>query len=359
MYASIMVFGSHNKFKSNYENIAWHPDNNVNDMRFKECDSFFKPTPHGLYVQRLLVKKLVDTLNDFDNIIFEVMNEASFPQSSQWQKKIVIYAKQYEKQKAKQHLWGITAGRHNANPSLISGPHDWWSPDTSKVEGYDYRKGGPASYTAKPVIVDSDHFGKGLYKASEISKGIDLVWKTFTRGNHPILMECYDDNWAGPEFGCNNEINHVFDPIRKALGHTRAYAARFTDLSITKPSEIICSTRYCMVNPGEDYIIYLPMHQEKRHASRLLSGIKKLAKMLGYEESQFKAKSFTVNLKKGRYKLEWFDPCDESLSVDSIQVYSEGRLKFSPPPSHQRRCCSVSEAAKRKNAKLECRYFIT
>jgi hypothetical protein len=331
MYASIMVFGSHNGFTLNYENIAWHPDNNINDMGFKDGDSFFKPTSQGLYVQRLLVKKLVDTLNDFDNIIVEVMNEAPFPQSAQWQKDIVTYAKQYETQKPKQHLWGITADFQNSNPYLISGPHDWWSPDKSLVEGFDYRQGGPASYSAKPVIVDSDHFDGGLYKTTQIRKGISLVWKTFTRGNHPILMECYDDNWTGSEFGCDNEVNHVFDPIRKALGHTRIYANRFSDLSRTEPSESICSTKYCMLNPGEDYIIYQPVSHERRRSSSWVREQSKLTKKPGLVRSDPETNSFTVFLKKGRYNLEWFDPLDESLSIDSIRIENDGRMNFTKP----------------------------
>lgn len=326
LYASVMIFGSHNDFELNYENIAWHPDNNINDMGFKDGDSFFKPTHQGRYAQRLLVKKFVDTLNDFDNIIFEVMNEAPFPQSAKWQKDIVIYAKQYKSHKPKQHLWGITADYRNSNPYLLGGPHDWWSPDSTLVKGYDYRQGGPASYAVKPVIVDSDHFDGGLYSTDEISKGIALVWKTFTRGNHPILMECYNSRWKPSEFGCDNEVNHVFDPIRKALGHTRTYANRFVDLVMTEPSETLCSSKYCLINPGKDYLIYQPVSNQKSHSSFIVRGLRKLGTKLGFVRS-----SLTVFMKKGTYRLEWFDPLDESLSNDSVGIKNDGRMRFKVP----------------------------
>lgn len=332
MYASVMIFGSHNKFDINYKCISWHPDNNINELGFNNGYSFFSPNDAGIDTQRLVVRKFIDTLNEFDNIIFEVINEAPFPESAQWQKDIISYAKHYEAQKPKQHLWGITADYKNSNPHLISGIHDWWSPDTTLTEGYDYRQGGPASYSSKPVIVDSDHFDGGLYKSTEIRKGIALVWKTFTRGNHPILMECYDDNWVGLEFGCNSQVNHVFDPIRNALGHTRSYANRLLDLAKTKPNEGICSTKYCLVNPGEDYIIYQPVPQDKCHACPLVSEIRQLSKNLILGRGRRGVKAFTVYLEKGRYKIEWFDPYDESLSEDMIEVPNESWLRFRKPP---------------------------
>ncbi len=331
MYASVMIFGSHIGFEKNYENVVWNPKNHINDIGFEDSDSFFNPTRQGLSVQRLLVKKFIDTLNEFDNIIFEVMNEAPFPQSAQWQKDIVTYAKQYEADKPKQHLWGITPYWQNSNPYLLRGPHDWWSPDKSLVDGHDYRQGGPASYSAKPVIVDSDHFDGGLYRPDEINKGVALVWKTFTRGNHPILMECYDDCLDRPEFGCDNKVNHAFDPIRKALGRTRTYAARFSDLAMTEPSETFCSSTYCLINPGRDYLIYQPVSNGKSRSSRVVGGIKKSGRKRNIVRG-----SITVFMKKGRYRLEWYDPLDESLSNDSVSIKNEGNMSFAIPPHIQK-----------------------
>jgi hypothetical protein len=331
MYASVMIFGSHNGFEKNYENIAWHPNNNVNDMGFKDIDSFFEPTSRGRYAQRLLINKFIDTLNDFDNIIFEVMNEAAFPQSAQWQKDVVTYAKQYEANKPKQHLWGITADYQNSNQDLVSGPHDWWSPDKALVEGYDYRQGGPASYSAKPIIVDSDHFDGGLYRPDEIDKGIALVWKTFTRGNHPILMECYNDRWEPSEFGCDNKVNPAFDPIRRALGHTRTYVGRFSDLAVTEPSESVCSSSYCLVNSGNDYLVYHPVSNNKNN---------------GEGENS----SLTVSLKKGTYYLEWFDPLDGSISKDSFRVKNDGSMSFKKPSHVQKDAVLYLKRAKKSRS---------
>jgi hypothetical protein len=86
-----------------------------------------------------------------------------------------------------------------------------------------------------------------------------------------------------------------------------------------------------MLNSGEDYIIYQPVSYERRRSSSLVREQSKLTKKTGIVRSDPETNSFTVFLKKGRYNLEWFDPLDESLSIESIRIENDGRINFTKP----------------------------
>ncbi len=45
--------------------------------------------------------------------------------------------------------------------------------------------------------------------------------------------------------------------IRAAMGQSRRYAMRM-DLAETAPMGELASTNYCLANPGQEYLVYLP-----------------------------------------------------------------------------------------------------
>ncbi|MEA3224531.1 MAG: putative collagen-binding domain-containing protein [Planctomycetota bacterium] len=261
MYFSVMFFGSFNGFKTSdkWKTVAWHPSNNINPeladaFDEKDGNSFFTTDPAALEIQQLLVRRMIDTVGDLDNLTWEIMNEARFPTCANWQNEMVNYVKSYEAGKPKQHLVGITAGPRKANELLKSGPADWISP-SAKDGRYDYRRGGPAAYSDKIVISDVDH----LWAVATDDTWLAIrkwVWQTFTRGNHPIFMDQY--NSYEPRFGAYGEINPKWDPIRAAMGHTRRFAAEFADLAEMLPDESIADSGYCLADAGQEYLVYDP-----------------------------------------------------------------------------------------------------
>jgi hypothetical protein len=263
IYFSVMFFGSFNGFRTSdkWQTVAWHPSNNTNPELAAAFDredgnSFFTTDPAALEIQRLFVRRMIDTVNDLDNLVWEIMNEANFPACANWQNEMVNYVRSYEAEKPKQHLVGITAGHGKAgtNGLLRSGPADWISP--SAADGsYDYRRGGPAAYSDKIVINDVDH----LWAVATDDNWLAIrkwVWQTFTRGNHPILMDQY--NSYAPRWGAYGEINPKWDPIRAAMGHTRGFAAGFADLAEMLPDESIADSGYCLADAGREYLVYDP-----------------------------------------------------------------------------------------------------
>jgi hypothetical protein len=65
----------------------------------------------------------------------------------------------------------------------------------------------------------------------------------------------------------------------RAMGHAVAYANRMNLAAMTPRAEL-ASTRFCLANPGEEYLVYQPD----------------------------KGAAFSVELAKGVYQFEWFDP---------------------------------------------------
>ena len=110
--------------------ILWRtfPCDRDRDGEGKEVHSLEIPAVTRL--QEAYVRKVIDTVNDFDNVLYEVTNETAI-YSKDWQYHIVKFVKQYEKTKPKQHPIGMTAfdsGREGSMDALLRGPADWISP---------------------------------------------------------------------------------------------------------------------------------------------------------------------------------------------------------------------------------------
>jgi hypothetical protein len=94
------------------------------------------------------------------------------------------------------------------------------------------------------------------------------VWKSFLRGHNPIFM----DPWQGLYLGATEEIAPWsftggiskdqrdypdWEPTRLAMGDSRRFAEKMNLAEMT-PLPGICSSRYCLANPGQEYLVYLP-----------------------------------------------------------------------------------------------------
>jgi len=196
--------------------------------------------------QEAYVRKVIDTVNDLDNVLYEICNEAS-ANSTAWQYHMINYVKQYEAGKAKQHLVGMTAQWPNGNNAeLFASPADWISPNGDPDNP-------PAGDGRKVVINDTDHL-------CGICGTRQWVWKSLTRGVNPIFMDPYNgvDQVRGsmPNYNPNNP-NDV--SIRQNLGYARTYATRM-NLAAMTPRGDLCSSNYCLANPTAqgEYLVYLP-----------------------------------------------------------------------------------------------------
>lgn len=189
--------------------------------------------PQALAFQKAYIRKVVDTVNDLDNVMYEISNESGM-ESVQWQYELIRYTRTYIAGKPMKHLIGMTAPDWKGpNEPMFDSPADWIAP--SSLDGFDSNP--PAAQGGKPIFADSDHvFG--------IGGDAVWIWKSFVRGSNPIFMDDLGaDEWK--------------ERMRIAMGKTRAFALRM-NLATTTPRGELASTGYLLAQPGVTYLALNP-----------------------------------------------------------------------------------------------------
>ena len=305
IYVSIMLFGGYQEAGPNWTGNPFHKDNNTNgidgdpnhDGRGWETQTAADIPAAVAKVQRAYVQKVIDTVNNLDNVLFEISNES--PESSRdWQYEMIRFIHREEAAKPKQHPVGMTAGYWPADENrrnLDASPADWVSylfeaKPNQALKVFDVND--PFVVEGRKVsIQDSDHWWVvQIYGNAEF--GRDWVWKSFCRGHNPILME----HLPPRSFIADDHPLSLDDPgyiaSRTAMGQTRRYAQRM-NLAAMRPSKAIASTKYCLADPGKEYLVYLP-----------------------------EGGAVTVDLSaaKGEMTVEWFNPTrDEAIKSGTVQ----------------------------------------
>lgn len=198
-------------------------------------------TPMGkrvLALQEGYLRKVLDTVNDLDNVLYEVCNEAG-SYSIDWQYHVINYVKEYEAGKDKQHPVGMTfPTKGGTNDDLYRSPADWISPNPGDpLENY--LVDPSSNYHGKVIVDDTDHLcghtcGDTLW-----------VWKCFCRGLNLLLM---DDLSPSPIWQ---------DAARDAMGQVRKFSERINLAQMT-PVDNLSETRYCLANAGREYLVFQP-----------------------------------------------------------------------------------------------------
>jgi Putative collagen-binding domain of a collagenase len=250
IYVSVMLFEGWGLTFASWDGHPFNVKNNVQgingdlDGDGKGIETQTLKIPAITRIQEAYVRKVIDTVNDLDNVLFEVANESNFAHSKGWQYHLIRYVKTYERNKPKQHPVGMTGMAPTDNKVMTESPADWISlgADTSKESPY--QRDPPAADGKKVSVLDTDHvFGVG--------GGRDWVWKSFLRGHNPIWMDPYekDSVWE--------PLPATAEDVRRSLGETRRWAER-VNLAAMTPQNDLASTKFCLANPGFEYLVYLP-----------------------------------------------------------------------------------------------------
>ncbi|MCI0655971.1 MAG: hypothetical protein L0170_02745, partial [Acidobacteria bacterium] len=187
IYVGLMLFEVYTFMGNNWPGNLFHPSNNTSgintdgDGNGSGLDGFyFTPSQAVLDIQRAYVRKVIDTVNDLDNVYFEIANELG---ASTWQNNLINYIKSYESGKPKRHLILRSAGGRNASAGwttvskseLVNSPADIFTIFTN-WPGYEQRN-PPANNESKPAIWDEDHVSATDPVAR---KDYRHPWKAFT-----------------------------------------------------------------------------------------------------------------------------------------------------------------------------------
>ncbi|MFV0267650.1 MAG: DUF6298 domain-containing protein [Draconibacterium sp.] len=329
IYVSIMLFQGWSQNKLSIENadpFLSHPfnqSNNVNgiDVMNSNHDIDGQPTLHSLGNKKALayqeayVRKVIETVNDLDNVLYEIINEGG---TTEWNYHMIDFIHNYEKRKPKQHMVGLGSrvSPPMLNQELWDSPADYisptWEPAGWSLSGSafveDYGDNPPANHHNKVCIVDTDHLWGigGNYK---------WAWKSFCRGLNPIFM----DPWysSGGEIDpdkvsyafvtggiSKDERNYPDYPLlRKNMGYIQNMSDN-VDLAKMAPHDELSTTTYCLANPGYEYIIFFP-----------------------------EGGKATVNLAalQGEVEVEWFIP-SQNITVKGVRTVKGGYFAVFEPP---------------------------
>jgi len=254
LYISIMLFQGWSvggKNKDNDNAFYGHPFNSANNINGINGDPnndgqgleiHTLQVPAITAIQKKYVKKVIDELNDLDNIIWEIGNECG-KHSAKWQYHMIDFIKSYEAaKKPKQHLVWMSS---YDIPDSVLFAKDCHADVVAPGRQVTNFRDPPEAHFNKIVILDTDH----LWGIGGTAK---WVWVSFIRGYHPIFMDVIVT--FNPK---RNPMDPQWIALRKAMGHTRIYAEKM-NLAKATPQSVLSSTTYCLGQPGVEYLFYQP-----------------------------------------------------------------------------------------------------
>jgi hypothetical protein len=323
IYVSVMLFegfGLH--LTSPPDNIEGHPfhvANNVNGVGIASIIDYqvLPLDPRVQNFQKEYVRRVVDTVHDLPNVLYEVVNESSGDRaesvrlpdgsviatpvgdSTEWQYWVIDVVKRYEEQSGyDRHPIGMTMqypvpDQTKGHTPLFRSHADWISPGFDEVPqtatpGEDPPPGRwltdpPVGDGAKVVITDTDHYAPG--KGDALYFGIIDVVK-------PL-----DPSAGVPSYDS-------FEPARHAMGDTLRYAERMKLIDM-EPCGELTSTGYALADPGREYLVLQP------------------------DES---ANPFTVELAPGTYSVEWYNVrTRETADGGDVTIHGDRTRAFISP----------------------------
>jgi hypothetical protein len=345
IYVAVMLFDGFaihlSPAPDNVEGHPFHVANNINGIGINSIlDHQVLPLdPRVQTLQETYIRKVVDTLHDLPNVLWEVANESSgggtidqnFAQmigysdvpewgdSTEWQYWVIDVVKRHEQEKGyDQHPVGMTMqfpvkDQTKVNEPLFKSKAEWISP------GYDdeiFAQGGhpqapgsppsrwldnpPPNDGRKVVINDTDHYSR--------SADALWAWKSFLRGHHPILMDygiIAGLNPPDPSGGAPGVPPYAaYEAARYAMGDTLRYAQKINLIDM-EPHDDLSSTGYVLANPDQEYLVLQPSEITE---------------------------PFTVRLGVGAYSVEWFSvDRRETKAAGNVTVEIEGSTSFTAP----------------------------
>jgi hypothetical protein len=323
------------------EGHPFHALNNSNGISATSIDDLqvLPLDPRVQEIQETYIRKVVDTLHDLPNVLWEVANESTgdgavtqeFAQflgmteppvwgdSTEWQHWVIDVVKRHESENGYDvRPMGMSMqfpvrDQTRVNEPLMRSRAEWISPgydDEIFTEGRHPMAPGspPARWYADPppndgakvVLNDTDHYAQAADPL--------WAWKSFLRGHHPVLMDygligAFEPGGSsGPESGA--PPFDAYEPARWAMGDTRGYAERIGLIDMV-PRGDLASTAYALANPGSEYLVLQPSET---------------------------GDAFKVELEAGTYAVEWHDLGSRgSEPGESVTVGATETVRFKPP----------------------------
>ena len=295
--------------------------------------------------QDAYAKKVVDTVNDLPNVLYEVSEEQVSEAMVWWAPHMMGLVQAYEgggtfegttyTAKPFQHPVGIGAmnfGDKN-DPGLYASIATWIAPE---IAGTSFPSNVQVNNQGKVVINDSDHALNYVAFLNTDGSVQDqnlrgYIWENITSGAEALVfMDPYEIYWTGNlrNVACLNPVNTIctggpdpkYNPFRQAMGFAQGYVNAKMDLLKATPQGSLSSTSFCLADnaaTGAEYLVYAP-----------------------------NGGTFTVNLSATSRTLnvEWFNPATGAIT--GVASITGGSTKsFTPPASFTDAVLYIVDAA--------------
>ncbi|HEY3233485.1 MAG TPA: hypothetical protein VGJ84_02135, partial [Polyangiaceae bacterium] len=145
IYVSVMLFEGWDAILSNRvrpDMFCFAGANNVNgvDITSSACDGTLRgwvtlDDPKVLELQERYVRRVIEEVNEYDNVLFEICNEAG-KDSHDWQDHLMQYVRDVERSLPLQHCVGQTGGMGTLNQRTYQSGADWVSPEAMAMDGF-------------------------------------------------------------------------------------------------------------------------------------------------------------------------------------------------------------------------------
>lgn len=297
IYVSVMLFDGWdlaNGYNAASGGFPMASGNNINGVATTPAEALSLDNPAITARQEAYVRKVIETVGDLDNVLYEIANETDrSDRTVAWQYHMIDFVHGVEAARPVRHPVGMTAMYPGGvDADLFASHADWISP-TGKLVAGDGRK---------VILNDTDHsYGWQSLQSDGPAAQRAWAWQTLCIGAAPLFMDPYLETWAGRNSPSGTSVDPQWETIRSALGDTRLYASRL-DLERAVPSPGLCSTASCLAEPGKQYLVYQP-----------------------------RAGSFTLTLIAGTYRLEWFNPATRRVVQTGMLTVGAEQHTFTPP----------------------------
>jgi hypothetical protein len=259
---SVMLFEGFESESVEFSGFA-HPMHAANNVNGLSCDANSNAlceethtltNPDITSHQDAYVQKVIDTLNDIDGYIYEIVNEPGANNTLPWKNHIADVLSAYELQSGRQRhpIWmspwyeGTGGQRYSSNEYLYDNGHVHIVGPKTVDGGENFVSNPPANGANKNVNVwfnDSDH---------ESIVTADWPWKVFTRGLSPLYLDC-------PFAVCHREPDATRPLIRRAMAQTLTYANKINLKAMTvETGRSILDSGYGLYEVCTEYLMYMP-----------------------------------------------------------------------------------------------------
>jgi hypothetical protein len=262
-------------------------------------------------IQDAYVQKVIDTLNDLPNVLWEPSEEAP-DNSTWWHGHMIALIRSYEAGKPLQHPIGYASLDVGgaSDSTLYNSNADWVAPKSRISPTSSCGTGTPQ---CKVNINDSDHTYGGMWNDSAQGNR-NYIWENFTSGNSVMFMDPYVIYWPSSNRNlCISPVNGVcsgpdsrWNNFRDNMGYTVSHANKM-DLVKMTPQGNLSSTGRCLAQTpsvGAEYLVYAP-----------------------------NGGTFTVNLSATTRTLnvEWLNPSSGAITTGGTIAGGSANQSFTPP----------------------------